>query len=149
MAPVLGSAAVSNACDAHPRAEKRWVTGRDRSTTPFSIKADGARPRVAVAVLELQIDLAHAVARMNGIWISFLPTPMTKTLPPNLTAQMAAAMLLSTPVHSRASVGSMPPKLWTMDLAGVLSGLARSTLWVITSGQISLAKRRVGPRQCQ
>ncbi len=29
---------------------------------------------------------------MKGSEISFLPTPMTKTLPPNLTAQMAAAM---------------------------------------------------------
>lgn len=42
---------------------------------------------------------------MKGIFISFLPTPMTKTLPPNFTAWMAPLMEDSTPVHSIAVRG--------------------------------------------
>lgn len=84
------------------------------------------------------MSTSRTLARMKGMLISFFPTPMMKTLPPNLTDQTAAAMLLSTPVHSIATLGSTPPKLLTMAFAES-SAESLSTLCVITRGQSSLA----------
>jgi hypothetical protein len=54
---------------------------------------------------------------MKGILISGLPTPITKTFPPNFAAWMAPLMEDSTPVHSITTAGSTPEASETTFLA--------------------------------